>query len=151
MTTENLTIKLLNQNWKLIKTSMESLALSVEKCKSIGIKPEYSFEETESIDSLTSRFARVSDIYTQKIIRGIWALMHEPFVPFIDLMNIAEKAGIIVSSDSMLQIRDLRNQIAHEYLPEIVKELMQEVLDSYSALKRNIDQTELFLKQRSWL
>ena len=112
---QNHTMELLKQNWEILMTSLESLGKSVHKCSSIGIKTTYSFEETESIDSLTSRFARVSDIYTQKIIRGTWALMHEPFVPFIDSMNIAEKTGIVLSSDAILQIRDLRNKIAHEY------------------------------------
>jgi len=145
------TKKLLKQNWELLITSLESLSKSVLKCSSIGVKIEYSFEEMESIDSLTSKFARISDIYSQKIIRGIWALLHEPYEPFIDLMNTAEKAEIIISSESMLQIRDLRNQIAHEYLPEAIKDLLHEVLEKYPVLKENIYQTKYFLKQRGWL
>ena len=145
------TTELLKQNWELLMTSMESLSKSVNKCESIGIKTAYSFEETESIDSLTSKFARVSDIYTQKVIRGIWVLLHEPFVPFIDSMNMAEKTRIVSSSDAMLQIRDLRNQIAHEYLPEILKDLMKEVMGKYPVLKENIDQTDSFLRRRNWL
>ncbi len=149
--TKNYTKELLKQNWELLITSQESLSKSVFKCSSIGVKTEYSFEEMESIDSLTSKFARISDIYTQKIIRGIWVLLHEPFSPFIDMMNTAEKAEIIISSESMLQIRDLRNQIAHEYLPEAIKDLLHEVLEKYPVLKENIDQTKYFLKQRGWL
>ncbi|MCD4682070.1 MAG: hypothetical protein K8R86_02200 [Bacteroidales bacterium] len=148
---QNHTKELLKQNWNLLLTSFESLSKSVEKCSSIGIKSEYSFEEMESIDSLTSKFARISDIYTQRIIRGVWALLREPYVPFIDLMNKAEKTEIIVSSESMLQIRDLRNQVAHEYLPEALKDLMQEVIKKYPYLKENINQTKYFLKQRNWL
>ena len=66
-------------------------------------------------------------------------------------LNCYEKAEMTISSESMLQIRDLRNQIAQEYLPEVNKDLMLEVLEKYPVLKENINQTEHFLKKRGWL
>ena len=76
-------IALLRSEWELLMTSMLTLQLSVNKCKLIGQKNSYSFEELESFDSLTSKFSRTSDIFTQKVMRTIWMLMHEGFVPFI--------------------------------------------------------------------
>ena len=48
-------------------------------------------------------------------------------------------------------MRDIRNQIAHEYLPEAVPELAKEVVVMTTLLQKNIEQTERFLRQRSWL
>ncbi len=82
MTKDKEILQLLYYNWQLLCESVKTLELSVKKCKNIGIKKEYSFEEQESFDSLTSKFARTSDIYTQKVLRSIWALMHEPYSPY---------------------------------------------------------------------
>ena len=128
MTKINNTIELLNINWDLLQNSIESLNLSVIKCKKIGFKHNPTFEEMESFDSLILKFARTSDIYIQKILRGIWILLHEPYAPLIDMLNKSEKAGIIYSADKLLEIRELKNHIAYEYIPETVNELVKEVI-----------------------
>lgn len=143
--------ELLRYNWKLLQNSLNSLELSVEKCKRIGKKTNYSFEEMESFDSLTSKFGRTSDIYTQKVLKGIWLLLHESYVPFIDLLNKAEKTGIIDSADKLLEIRDLRNQIAHEYIPEVLNDLVNEVIDLYPLFQKTIEYTRSFLTNRNWI
>lgn len=151
MTTDNQAmLELLKENLRLLGKSRKTLMLSVEKASRIGEKAEYSFEEMETFDSLTSKFGRTSDLYTQKVIRTLWALMREPYVPFIDLMNQCEKSGIIVSAGLMLEIRDLRNQIIHEYIPETIQKLIPEVIALSGKLEENIQQTEIFLKQRDW-
>lgn len=144
-------IELLRYNWKLLQNSLDSLELSVEKCKRIRKKTDYSFEEMESFDSLTSKFGRTSDIYTQKVLRGIWLLLHESYVPFIDLLNKAEKTGIIDSADKLLEIRDLRNQIAHEYIPEVLNDLVNEVIGLYPLFQKTIECTRSFLTNRNWI
>ncbi len=143
--------QLLQYNWTLLTGSLDTLRLSVGKCRKIGVKKEYSFEESESIDSLTSKFARTSDIYTQKVIRSIWSLLKEPFTLFIDMMNQAEKYGVIRSADAMLEIREVRNNIAHEYLPEKIDLLLNDVLTLFPLLEENIETTHIFLKNRKWL
>ncbi len=142
--------QLLKEELELLERAVVTLKLSVTKCKQIVLKKEYSFEEMESFDSLTSKFRRTSDLYTQKVLRTIWMLLHEPFVPFIDLLNKAEKVRIIQSSDQLLEIRDLRNQITHEYIPEAITDLVPDVIDFCEVLLENIEQTLLFVKARDW-
>ena len=142
---------LLKQNWELLMRSQNSLKLSVEKVSDIGRKDDYTFEELESFDSLTSKFARTSDIFLQKIIRTIWALLHETTMPLIDVLNKAEKLGIIASSDQLIEIRDIRNQIAHEYLPEAIQELVPEVIELSKQLETNIQTCKWFISQRKWM
>ena len=144
-------IVLLAETWQLLKISEKSLVKSKIKCSSLILKKKYSFEDEESFDSLTSKFGRTSDLYTQKVLRTIRLLLHEPFVPFIDNMNELEKIGIIFSADEMIEIRDLRNQITHEYLPEAIKELVPDVLRLTKKLEKNIGLSEKFLSKRGWL
>lgn len=150
MQKDELKIQLLLEELELLERAMETLKLSVTKCKGIVLQKEYSFEEMESFDSLTSKFGRTSDLYTQKVLRTIWILLHEPFVPFIDLLNKSEKIRIIKSADQLLEIRDLRNQITHEYIPEAITELVPDVIDFSTSLLENIQQTLLFVKNRDW-
>jgi len=148
---DKLKIELLKQEWEMLSNSIETLLLSVEKCKNIGNKEQYLFEELESFDSLTSKFNCSSDIYTQKVLRTIWMLLHEPFALYIDMMNIAEKMNLIVSADKMIEIRDLRNQIAHEYIPEAITELIPEVIELTASLENSVNKTEDFIRSRHWI
>ena len=144
-------IELLQTEWQLLDASIETLLLSVEKCRKIGIKQNYSFEEQESFDSLTSKFSRTSDVFTQKVIRTTWLLLHESFVPFIDMMNSSVIIGMLHAADEMIEIRDLRNQIAHEYIPDALRELVSEVMQLTDKLVENISYCRVFLSERKWI
>jgi hypothetical protein len=148
---DELNLQLLQSEWQLLKSSVGTLVRSVEKCESIGIQSEYSFEQEESFDSLTSKFNRTSDLLTQKVIRTVWMLLHEPFAPFIDMMNLSEKMGIIRSANDIIEIRDMRNQIAHEYIPDALHELVPEVMEMTERLEDNINCCSDFLKRREWI
>jgi hypothetical protein len=100
---------------------------------------------------LTSKFNRTSDIFTQKVLRSVWLLIHEPYVPFIDMINKSEKMLILRSADHMIEIRDLRNQIAHEYIPEAIRDLVPEVIELTSQLFENIEDCRHFMETRGWI
>ncbi len=67
------------------------------------------------------------------------------------MLDKAEKMKIIDSADQMIGIRDLRNQIAHEYIPEAIRDLVPEVIDLTSDLLNNIEVGKQFIGQRGWL
>ena len=144
-------ILVLRYEWSLLQASLNTLQMSVHKCRIIGSKESYTFEEMESFDSLTSKFNRTSDIFTQKVLRSVWMLLHEAFEPYIDMMNKAEKMFLIFSSDQMIEVRDLRNQIAHEYIPEAIRDLVPEVIELTAHLAGNIETCRIFLKTRGWI
>ena len=142
---------LLQNEWELLQSAVFTLQLSINKCHTIGLKENYSFEELESFDSLTSKFNRTSDIFTQKVLRTVWMLLHEPFIPFIDMVNKGEKILLLRSADAIIEIRDLRNQIAHEYIPEAIRDLVPEVIELTSQLIENIEDCRHFIESRSWI
>ncbi len=151
MNNDRLKLQLLNEELGLLEKAVLTLQLSADKCNHILPKNEFTFEDMESFDSLTSKFGRTADLYTQKVLRTVWILLHEPFVPFIDFLNKAEKITLIRSADKLLEIRDLRNQITHEYIPEAINDLVPEVIELSASLIDNIDFSRQFIAKRGWL
>jgi hypothetical protein len=113
----------LKANLGLLDQALLSFGKSLEKCQSLDLTAHRSFEMEESLDALTSKFARVSDIFTQKVLKSLVLLTREDAPTFVDRMNLCEKLGIISSATDLIEIRDLRNQIAHEYLTENLTEI----------------------------
>ncbi|SJM88953.1 conserved hypothetical protein [Crenothrix polyspora] len=83
--------------------------------------------ELERLESLSSRFARLSDLLTQKMMRLIDELELTPDGTLLDRIQRAEKRGWVESASYLLQIRELRNLIAHEYAADRMSEIYQAV------------------------
>jgi hypothetical protein len=118
----------LSANREVLGQSLPSFRRSLEKCRSLNLVGPRSFEVEESLDALTSKFARVSDIFTQKVLKSLVLLTREDAPTFVDRMNLCEKLGVISSAADLIEIRDLRNQIAHEYLSENLTEIYGDCL-----------------------
>jgi len=52
----------LTEDLNRLDRSVEMLKYSLQQCWKIGIKEDYSLEELDRFESLTSRFVRTSDI-----------------------------------------------------------------------------------------
>jgi hypothetical protein len=119
---------LLVQELKVLDDARNVLVYSFNKCNAIGIKETYEPEELESFESFTGRFARLSDILIQKMFRLVDELDLDAQGTIRDRINRAEKKELIVSSDVFVEIRMVRNDIAHEYLPEAIHDIFGKVL-----------------------
>ena len=132
---------LLASELQLLKDAREVLLYSYNKCNAIGIKETYEPEELESFESFTGRFARLSDILIQKIFRLVDELDLDTQGTIRDRINRAEKKELIVSSDVFIEIRIIRNDIAHEYLPEAIHDLFERVLLLTPQLLEGVERT----------
>jgi uncharacterized protein with HEPN domain len=135
------------QNLEELRLSLRVLNYSFEKCSKIGIKDDYSDEELESYESLTSRFARTSDIFTQKTLTTLFILIKETPRSFIDKANLSEKLGVIDSSTKLQEIRELRNEISHEYSMRDITEIFDDVLKHTANLKKIIDSALSYIEK----
>ena len=115
-------------NREILSKTLPSFIRSIEKCRSLDLTADIPFEVEESFDALTSKFSRVSDIFTQKVLKSFVILTREDAPTFLDRMHLCEKLGLIPSADDLVAIRDMRNLIAHEYLTENLLELYKECL-----------------------
>jgi hypothetical protein len=143
--------QLLSVGIQKLELSLSSLKRSLQKCSAIGIKETYTFEETEAFDSLTSKFARTSDIFTQKVLRSIFIVLHEGTLGIVDMANRAEAMDLITDADTLLMIRDVRNQIAHEYEDSGLNSIYGQIFELSQALQADIEKVKQFALKRGWL
>jgi uncharacterized protein YutE (UPF0331/DUF86 family) len=129
----------------ILDRALDTFKHSYEKCKAIGVKEKYSYEELDKFESLTSRFARISDIVTQKILKNIFLLLREDAKTFIDRINMAEKLEIIPGAEQLKIIRDLRNEITHEYCMDDIAEIFKNVLEYSDALLETVEKVKMYV------
>jgi uncharacterized protein YutE (UPF0331/DUF86 family) len=145
-------LEYLKEEMNLLEDAAKILDYSYQLCSQIGVKEEYSFEEMDHFEALTSRFARTNDILIQKVFRAIDELELESSGTVRDRIQRAEKKSLIDSAEDFVEMRILRNDIAHEYLPSVVKDIFEKVLDFTPELLESIqrvrDYCEKFNEKR---
>lgn len=67
------------------------------------------------LDMMTTRFGKLQDIIGSKIFPIILNLLEEDAVAFIDKLNKLEKLGYIDDANWWIELREIRNKIAHDY------------------------------------
>jgi hypothetical protein len=140
-------IQLLHDELFLLNKSLDVLNYSLENCKKIGIKPEYNMLELSEFESLSGRFARSSDILTQKILKTLFIYMQEEAKFFIDRCNLSEKIGLVDAADDLYNIRKLRNDIYHEYCITDITEIFEPLLQYSSLLLDIVDNTKSYIEE----
>jgi len=138
---------LLEYEIKLLEDSRKMLAHSYDACIKIGFKDTYTIEELDCFEALTSRFARTSDILIQKIFRLVEKIELERQGSIIDRINGAEKRGLIESAETFKEIRRIRNEIAHEYMPKAIEEIFKSVLRLVPYVLDSIERVKSYFPQ----
>ena len=147
-TTEVIMKKELAEDFRRLDSAMLVLQHSLLLCQKIGVKADYSLEELDRFECLTSRFARASDIYTQKAMKGIILILREEANTFIDRANLFEKLEIARAEDLIL-IRDLRNEISHEYKMADITEIFEAVIEYSEKLIEIVKRTKVFAEKKN--
>jgi hypothetical protein len=145
---EKILVENLQENFKFLKEAIRILEHSYKKCQKIGLKVKLSLDELESFESLTSRFARASDILIQKVFKTIAALSLEEINTMIDRLNYMEKINVIENVKAFKEIRRLRNTIAHEYVVDDLNELFKDVLEYSSVLFETVNKVDNYIKTK---
>ena len=95
-------------------------------------------DEVEHIDQFLFRFAKLQDAMGQKLFRAILIYLNEEIEgkPFIDILNTMEKIGLIDSAYDWRELRDIRNELSHNYEdePEQMSEAINRIYDKRSSL-----------------
>ncbi len=72
-------------------------------------------DQVSFLDMMTTRFGKLQDVIGSKIFYIILNLLQEDADSFIDKLNKLEKLEYLDSKNWWVDLRDLRNQISHEY------------------------------------
>ncbi len=121
---------------------------SFKKCCRIGVRPDLDMDQLESFEALTARFARLSDLVIQKVLRTISFLDLEDSGTVRDRINRAEKKGFIESAEDFVLIRMLRNEIAHEYKSETIFDIFERVLALTPALLDAVKRIQRYASEK---
>jgi hypothetical protein len=76
-------------------------------------------ELSERIDAFVSRFGRLQDTLGDKVLPSLLKLLGERPGAFVDNLDRAERLGWIDSVDEWMSMRQLRNQMVHEYIEDL--------------------------------
>ncbi|MCK5522462.1 MAG: hypothetical protein KAI83_04935 [Thiomargarita sp.] len=135
-------IQILKENKAAMNSAIQWLKRSYGLCTQIGIKKDYTDEEYDTFETLTSRYARAIDLIVRKVLRTIDIVEFEQSGTLIDTVNRAEKRGLINSVSSLREMTELRNEIAHDYIKAELIETFENTLNQtfhVIALAKRID------------
>lgn len=71
-----------------------------------------------ALDQFAYRFVKLQDVMSVQLFRRFaLEVLHEPVesLPVIDILNLLERYGYLPSTLRWQEIREIRNQITHEY------------------------------------
>ena len=97
-------------------------------------------DEVRCLDQFIFRFSKLQDAMGAKLFRYILEYLNEDVtsLPMRDILNRLERYNIIPSASEWIYVRELRNEIAHDY-PIDDQEVVQ-------AINELINKTDLLLE-----
>jgi len=119
---------LLQESLEKLQASLAMLFASAESHIPFDPAKAYSPKEREPYDALSDRFLRSFES-ALKFFRT-WERVRESSASdtFRDLLLRMEKLGFISNHDRWLLLRDMRNRVAHEYLPGELQHLYEGII-----------------------
>lgn len=74
----------------------------------------------EQVEAFVGRFGRLQDTVGDKLLPLLFTALGEKPSAAIDNLDRAERFGLIKSADEWMTMRNLRNQMVHEYIEDPV-------------------------------
>lgn len=112
--------------------------LGVELPMSLNCYTNLNTEQIRCIDQFIFRFSKLQDAMGAKIFRHILEYLDEDItaLPMRDILNRLERYQILPSADEWTYIRELRNEISHDYplLESDVVTILNELLSKVEVL-----------------
>lgn len=95
------------------------------------------------LDQFIFRFSKLQDMMGSRLFPSILELLAEPVTEkaFIDILNRLEKLEIIESALHWIELRKIRNDIAHEYPASITERIegINILFDNLEILRRIVE------------
>ena len=130
-------IKRINEAFETIKTFIPITALEYTKLEK---------NQVQALDQYMFRFAKLQDTLGDKIFKLIVAKYEQEVynLPFIDILNKLEKTGYIFSAKEWINLRKVRNNIAHQYddEPEEMSQAINEIVLNKDILLKIYDKVK---------
>ena len=135
--------KIFCENLQYLQKSLTWLKISYDKCNKINLNGGFdnlSENEIESLEALSNRFARAVDILLHKVLKSLDILELEDVSRNLDIAIRAEKKGFVEDYNVLVALKDLRNELSHEYIEDFI-------IDKYREILRNVESLALIYKK----
>jgi hypothetical protein len=118
---------LISREFNDLKKAVYLLKASLRKFKSYSVNKIYSPVELEYYDSLAFRFEKSIELFLH-FFKGLESYYSGKISDTLrDRLLFMQKLKLIDSIDFWIEARLLRNKVAHDYLPEQLKDIYQEI------------------------
>ena len=135
------------ENLKLFNKSIFWLKRSLQRVKSIENFEKLTEEQLEIIETLMNRYSRAIDILINKVLRSLDYLELEESSRKLDIVIRAEKRGFVRDYNILIEMKDLRNELAHEYLEERLRDRLEEVISKSRELVEIADEINRYVQK----
>ena len=107
----------------------------------------------ERVEAFVGRFARLQDTLGDKLLPLVLNALGERTGAPIDNLDRAERLGLIESCDDWFTMRNLRNQMVHEYVedPVLFTDALKQGHEFVSQLTGTQEKISAELAKRGWL
>lgn len=123
------------------RKSLFSMDIDAEWASRLDSRPE----EAERLEAFVSRFGRMQDTISDKLLpRWLQAMAERPG-SLIETLQRAERLGIVEDASRWVLMRQLRNKLVHEYLTDpadfaeslnLAHGFVPELFETYNRLRR---------------
>jgi len=137
----------LEQNVALLEKQLFWLDYSYQQTQAVDLTKALSIDETNHFENLCSRFARSIDFLIRRVFRSIDAAEFENQGTLVDVVNNAHKCKLFDSVDVIRTLKELRNEIVHEYVDDKLSKLFTEVAELTPELIKIINNTITYANQ----
>jgi hypothetical protein len=114
---------------------------------------ESDIELAERVEAFVGRFGRLQDTLGDKLLPQLLMALGERTASAIDNFDLAERLGFLNSADEWMVMRNLRNQMVHEYIedPALLANALQTGHLFVPKLIAAADKMRAEIEQRGWM
>lgn len=111
---------------RVVRKESQHLSITDQRLFAQAFTPERARQlETEvdlaeQVEAFVGRFSRLQDTLGDKLLPALLTALGEKTAAVIDNLDRAERLGWINSADEWMTIRNLRNQMVHDYVEDPV-------------------------------
>lgn len=118
-----------------------------------AIKLEENIELAERVEAFVGRFGRLQDTVGDKLLPLLLVALGEKASSNIDNLDRAERLGLLNSADEWIIMRNLRNQMVHEYVedPIVLTSALQSGHIFVPALVAAANKMIAEIERRGWI
>lgn len=106
----------------------------------------------ERVEAFVGRFGRLQDTLGDKLLPLLLAVLGEKPSAAIDNLDRAERLGLLGSADEWMTMRNLRNQMVHEYVedPAVLTNALQSGHGFVPVLVATANKMIAEIERRGW-